>query len=176
MSYGKITNEMEVALRPIVRGEAVYDLGAGDLQHARHLLRLGARHVVAIDKEPPRPTASENITVLGGYFDQVPIPTDGIAVAFVAWPINYRTPGLVAWLAAARVVVYLGHNFGGSSCGNPELFEHLLSRRLTGWVAHRANTLIVVDEPLSAPREPTPEEAAFGSDTVRHFDHYHPAR
>lgn len=175
MSYGKITSEMEAALRSIVQDKVVYDLGAGDLQHARHLLRLGAKHVVAIDKEP-HPTASGSITVIEGYFDRVPIPTDGLDIAFVAWPINYRTPGLVTWLAAATVVVYLGHNFDGSSCGNPELFEHLIGRRLTHWVAHRSNTLIVVGEPLSTPREPTPEEAAFGSDTVRYFDRYHPAR
>lgn len=172
MAYGKISPMMEAVLRPLVTGKVVYDLGAGDLQHARHLLRLGARRVVAIDKEP-KPTHSPDIEVVEGYFNQVPVPPR-IEVAFSGWPINTSTPGLVSWLEVAETVVYLGHNFDHSSCGNPALFQHLLRRKLLAWVPHRANTLIVVGEPLAEPREPTPEEAAFGSDTVRYFERYHP--
>ena len=175
MGYGEITTEMEAVLRPLVKGKVVYDLGAGDLHHARHLLQLGARRIVAIDKgdfvaidKEYQPPSTPRIETISGYFDAVPIPPGGIEVAFVCWPCNRYNPGLVTWLEAAEYVIYIGSNFDGTACGSPDLFEHLLRRRLTGYVPHRRNSLVAVAERLPEPRETTPEEAAARSPTIRH--------
>lgn len=162
VSYGEITDEMQEALTPLVDGKTVYDLGAGDLAHSRVLVSLGAARVVAVDKAPmPDPRCPE-VSRLQGHFDQCPVP-DHIDVAFLGWPQTYPMPGLLDWLDAADVVVYLGHNFDDSYCGSPELFFYLTRRALLDEVVGRRNTLLVLGERLEKPRPMTAEEAAHFS-------------
>ena len=174
MPYGHLNHQMREALTPLVKGRVVYDLGAGDGDHGRTLSNLGAARVVCIDKEqvgfnatgslPPRPPV-KNIEVIRGYIAEVPIPTD-LDVVFLGWPQNYHIIGLVPWMQAAKTVIYLGHNFGGTACGFPAMFEHLIARRLVAHIPNERNTLLVVGEPLLSSRAPTPEEAAFFSSEV----------
>ena len=162
MSYGEITDEMEEVLAPLVDGKTVYDLGAGDLAHSHVLVRLGAAAVVAVDKAPmPKPRRPE-VSRVQGHFGELPVP-DRIDVAFLAWPQTYPLPGLLDWLAAADVVVYLGHNFDDSYCGSPQLFFYMTRRALRDEVVGRLNTMLVLGERLEETRPMTDEEASHFS-------------
>lgn len=159
MSYGEITDEMEEVLTPLVDGKTVYDLGAGDLAHSHVLVRLGAASVVAVDKAPmPTPRCPE-VSRLHGHFGDLPVP-DHIDVVFLGWPQNYPLPGLLGWLEAADVVIYLGHNAGDSYCGTSELFFYLTRRALWDEVLGARNTMLVLGEALAKMRPMTEEEAA----------------
>jgi len=162
LSYGEITDEMEEVLTPLVDGKTVYDLGAGDLAHSHVLARLGAEAVIAVDKAPMRKPRCSEVSRLHGHFGQLPVP-DHIDVAFLGWPQTYPLPGLHDWLDAADVVVYLGHNFGDSYCGSPELFFYLTRRALLDEVLGRRNTLLVLGDRLGEMRPMTGEEAAHFS-------------
>ena len=165
MPYGNLTLQMRDALAPLIKGRLVYDLGAGDCDHGRTLYNLGAGQVVCVDKEDT-PLVPKNVVFVHGYIDRIPIPAD-LDVLFLGWPQNYHIPGLVHWMEAAKTIIYLGHNFGGTACGFPAMFEHLLTRRLTLYIPNERNTLLVVEEPLAqSPRSKTPEEAAFFADVI----------
>jgi hypothetical protein len=167
LSYGELTDEMQRALGPILRGRVVYDLGAGDLGHSHALLRCGADRVVAIDKEAMPKPRSPRVTAVQSYFDRVVVP-DRVDVAFVGWPQNRPLPGLLNWLDAADVVIYLGHNFDGSSCGNAALFGYFTTRQLVVEVPGRRNSLLVMGERMKKLRALTPEEAAhFSAEVVQ---------
>jgi 23S rRNA U2552 (ribose-2'-O)-methylase RlmE/FtsJ len=162
VSYGEITDEMEEVLAPLVDGKTVYDLGAGDLAHSHVLAGLGASAVVAVDKAPmPKPRCAE-VSRLQGHFDRVPVPGH-IEVVFLGWPQTYPLPGLLDWLKAADLVIYLGHNFEDSYCGSPELFFYLTRRALMEEVIGRKNTLLVLGDRLAETRPMTDEEAAHFS-------------
>jgi hypothetical protein len=150
-------NEMQAgALKSIVTGLIVHDLGAGDLSLAEHLIDFGALHVVAIDKEPLPRMHSSRITYSRGYFEQYYDPID---VAVVSWPPTYCI-GLPSLVKRARVVVYIGKNTDGTACGSSELFGHLLTRELSVYLPDRHNTLICYGNPTSEIRKPQGEELA----------------
>lgn len=162
MSYGEITDEMQEVLTLLVDGKTVYDLGAGDLAHSHVLVELGAMAVIAVDKAPmPKPRFPE-VSRLQGHFGEIPVP-DHIDVAFLAWPQTDPMPGLLDWLNAADLVVYLGHNLDDSYCGSPELFFYLTRRALMEEVLGRRNTLLVLGDRLAETRPMTDEEAAHFS-------------
>ena len=164
MPFGNLNNRMRDALVPVIKGRTVYDLGAGDCDHGRTLRNLGASRVVCLDKADI-PVVPKNVEFILGYIHQTPVPAD-LDVLFLGWPQNYPIPGLIPWMKAAKTIIYLGHNFGGTACGFPAFFEHLLTRRLVLHIPDERNTLLVVEEPLGSPRSPTPEEAAFLSSEV----------
>lgn len=167
MPYGNLSLAMREALKPIVKGRVVYDLGAGDLDHAKTLLRCGASAIMAIEKDPLPVTLhpSLNITLIESLIASVPVPPD-LDVVFLGWPQNYFIPGILTWMKAAKTLIYLGHNFDGTACGFPDMFEHMQERRLDLHIPDARNTLIVVSERLNFPRHSTPEEAAAASDDV----------
>jgi len=161
MPFGHLTKPMEAAIRALVEGQRVVDLGSGDLAYAERLLRLGASHVWAVDKHylNGRPPESQpNLTVVPGYYVDVGPNLPLFDVAFLSWPSNQRMPGLIEILERTKVVIYLGSNTDGSACGFSRLYEHLVGRRLIVAMEHRRNTLIAVEESLSEPRIPTLEE------------------
>jgi hypothetical protein len=162
VSYGEIDQDMRWVLEPLLDGKTVYDLGAGDLTHSHMLVELGAKAVVAVDKAPmPTPRYPE-ITRAHGHLGEVPIP-EHVEVAFLCWPQTYPMPGLLDWLDAAEVVVYIGHNFDGDHCGQPELFFYMTGRALEDEVVGRRNTMLVLRDHLAELRPMTPEEAAHFS-------------
>jgi len=134
-----------------VADRVVWDLGAGDLVRARHMLDLGAREVVAVDKgwyDTPD-AADPRLRPITAYFEAVEVP-DSIEVVFLGWPMNYPMPGLSRLLDVAEVVIYLGSNTGGSACGSPGLHDLLRVREPLAYEEHRRNTLIVYG---NTPRE-----------------------
>jgi len=109
------------------------------------------------------------IEVIHGYFADF---MDSVDVAFVAWPTNSRAiDGLVEILERASVVAYVGCNTGGTACGTPGFFQHLLQRELLAYEADRRNTLIVCGRRMDKAREPQGEEkAGIDSDTLYEYD------
>jgi len=162
MPFGLLTAKMKRALTPHVAGAEVWDLGAGDLQRAIQLRVMGARAVVAVDKEyrwkPPK-IHDPNIQYIGHYFEDVKPPEGGIDVALVAWPVSTVLPGLLTLLVCCRRVVYLGCNMDGTVCGWPGLYEHLLGREVLDHAAVPENTLAIYGGPC-APRVALAEEWA----------------
>ncbi len=154
MAYGRLTLEQELALKPHIQGQLVHDLGAGDLIIAADLLRLGAKQVVALDKDPYRKKPPQGITPVTCYFEAYPSPVD---IAFMSWPRNTFDAGLLNICRRARMVVYLGCNTGGRACGFPPLLQHLATRQVLAHVPDSYNSLIVYSSALES-RRYLPEE------------------
>lgn len=156
MSYWCLNKAQAEALRSVVTGVVVHDLGAGDLSLAEQVLDLGALQVVAIDKEPLPRVHSSGITYHRGYFEQYYEPID---VALISWPPQYCI-GLPNLIKRARVVIYFGKNTDGTACGNSELFGHLLTRELSVYLPDRHNTMICYGRVTTEIRKPRGEEVA----------------
>lgn len=159
---GSLTAAQVEALAPFVVGKYVADLGAGDLALSRHLVNIGARSVLAVDKNEMPRNRNKAIQQLRARFDvaQQVLLSEPADVAFLSWPVNHPTPGLMVIVAMTPCVVYLGKNSDGTACGTPGLFGELLRRKVLAFVPDRTNTLIVYGEQLAEPREPLSEEAA----------------
>jgi len=172
--FGEVTDHMSQTLREYVEGKEVWDFGAGDLLHAKRLLRLGAKHVFAVDKEgqPHSRYRGWPITPVKSYYVDVEPPPSGFPVAWVSWPTNHTLVGLVPLLERAETVIYLGSNTDGAACGWPGLFNHLHFREVLAHIPHRRNSLIVYGRQLSeAERRPLlgEEAAALGGVLIK-FD------
>lgn len=163
MAYGRLTLEQELALRPHLGGSLVHDLGAGDLNLAADLLRLGAKHVVAIDKEPYRKKSPQGITTVTCYFEEYSPPVE---IAFMSWPRSTFDTGLLNICRRARLVVYLGRNTDGSACGFPPLLQHLATRQVLAHVPDSYNSLIIYSSTLESRRYLPEEYAAIFQDKV----------
>jgi len=174
LPYGRLTPVMEPLIAEIIHGKEVWDLGAGDLDHAKHLLRLGADRVMAVDKEGFSASKFRGTAIhpIHSYFQDVIPPAQGIEVAFVSWPANNRLPGLTDLLRASRVVIYLGNNTGGAACGGLEMFDHLTRRKVVFHLPERRNSLIIYGDPLPEDeRRPLlGEELAFVSGMLMSFE------
>jgi CheY-like chemotaxis protein len=162
MPFGQLNKAQLKALVPLVRGKVIHDLGAGDLGLALELLNLGASKVIAIDKEyynfngvPPE------IELRRQYFKDM---QEEIDIAFVSWPANYDN-GLLRVLMQTKIIIYLGKNTDGTSCGTPALFKYLITRKIQKHVQSRHNTLICYTDCLDEPRKALlqEEEAAISA-------------
>lgn len=166
MPDGVLNDAMRDVLRGIFRNRVVTDFGAGDLALAREFLQLGAKSVVAVDKEP-RGKSTKRIAVVRQYFYQFTKPID---VLVLSWPINHPCTGLIKAVGRADTVVYLGCNTDGNACGTPELFANLLVREVVAHVPSRRNTLIIYG-PGREIRIPLYEEiAAIDQSAIYHYD------
>ena len=169
MGYGKISSKQWDAIGEIVKGKTVHDIGCGDLEHARGLIKHGASKVIAIDKNHVVST-DPRIEVVEKRFHEYR-PTESMEVAFLSFPVNYDAPGLLYHLATAKIIIYIGNNFNGTACGIPMLFHFFVSRKLISWIPNPRNTLLVIGEWTLDKREPTPEEMA-GIDVENYYDYY----
>lgn len=144
-SYGLVTDEMLELIREVVTGRTVYDLGAGTLGRAHQLAELGAKHVVAVDKNwPQRGPESSKVEFCRSSFEECLARVGPIEVAFVAWPANHPMPGLIDLCRRAEVVCYLGLNDSSkSSCAWPDFFKHLVTRKVRSQISHPRNALVV---------------------------------
>jgi hypothetical protein len=138
---------MRERIGAVVADQQVWDLGAGDLTHARMLLDLGAQEVVAVDysglfRANLAAWADPRIDGRVARFHEVEAPPT-IPVAWVSWPFNHYLRGLVPLLQRSRQVIYLGANTDGSACGWADLFEHLIDRELLTEIPHRRNSLLI---------------------------------
>lgn len=141
-TYGLLSNVQRGVLAPFVRDRVVHDLGAGDLTLSHSLAELGAKCVVAVDKEEmPSPADPRIVRVRRAFRDH----RDQIDVAFLSWPWapGSATADLVEIVARTKTVAYLGKNSDGSACGAPFLFELFSRRRLVAYVPEVPNTLCV---------------------------------
>jgi len=167
--FGHLTRKMKKILPQYIVGKELWDLGAGKLGHSFALLKAGAASVVAVDKDPGT-KKHPLLRTIRGYFDQVAVPEKGIEVAFVSWPSNHHLPGLLALLEVSQVVIYLGSNTDGTSCGWSGLFRHLTRRELLAHVPDKLNSLIICGGQLQRARPPTPEEIAALHGSMMSFD------
>jgi hypothetical protein len=160
MAHGILTSEQAQALKPIIAGRHVTDLGCGDMVLSVQLATLGARVVLAIDKEFPHRVLKTDRVVFQrqDFFDM----SDVEDIAFVSWPSNRVSKGLTALVLNAKTVIYLGKNTDGNSCGSHDLFRAMLLRDVSLHVPDMTNTLIVTErrELEKAPRFPLAEEFA----------------
>ena len=165
MSHGKLSSAQARIVAAFVEGELVHDLGAGDLELARQLIALGARGVVAVDKNP----SQKRVPLVRQVMSHFHAFEEPIEVAFVSWPVNWQDLGIVGLVKRAPLVIYLGTNMDGIACGTGELYWDLSKREVLAHEPHPKNTLIVYGH-RSVTREPLPEEVA-GMDPTRlyHF-------
>jgi hypothetical protein len=157
MPYGTLTSEQEKLVERFVRGQVVYDLGAGDLYLTCELLRLGAVRVIAIDKEDFRRYGIPDEVVYRKMLFR-DVKETSIDTAFVSWPSNYDN-GLLPLLRRSKTIIYLGKNTDGTACGIPSMFRYLLKRKAE-CIPDRKNTLICYTDVLEASRIPLKEEEA----------------
>lgn len=148
------------ALKPYLKGKHITDYGCGDFTLTRELVKLGAEHVTAIDKQGLDPEIPR-VTFQRAYFDKIrKLPQH----LFLSWPINHVCDAMVIAAATAETVVYLGKNTDGMCCGPPGLFEVLVRREVLAYVPWQPNTLIIygklIRQPNEEPREPLFEEMA----------------
>ena len=179
--YGHICDNMKDALRPLVAGKTVWDMGAGDLSKSKLLLKLGAKKVCAVDRRHPGNTSllfvehstriPKGISFVRKSFNEIDASDLSIEVAFVSWPLNCNLPGLVSLAMRSETVIYIGCNFNGTQCGFPAFYRHLLHRELVAHVPNKRNVLVAVKGPERASvRKPTPEEWAAMDSSVRCFE------
>jgi hypothetical protein len=142
VSWGKLSEEQAELVARFIRGRTVHDLGCGDCKLAGRLVELGARRVVGVDwrkpSELPEGVAFHRLSYI--HFARMRTKPD---IAFVSWPAQYGTRGLVKLLESVPLVLYLGCNDAGTVCGSRSLFEHLRTREALGFVEHPDNDLIV---------------------------------
>lgn len=150
----RLNDAQREALEPFIKGARVHDLGSGDLVVTRELVRMGAEHVTAIDRHPAR-SYNQRVTCIEAHFENY---REDVDVAFMGYPVNWSC-GLAEIAAHARIVVYVGKNTDGTSCGSQALFEHLVDREVLVHVPDRCNTLIVYG-PARVERDRLPEEHA----------------
>jgi hypothetical protein len=153
---GSLTDCQQEILRPLVVGNTVHDLGAGDLSLARTLIECGAKGVVAIDKEMMLDSKVPSIETIHAYFDQYANPID---IAFLSWPVNWSS-GVLRLVRRARLVIYLGKNTGGIVCGYPDLWWHLRTREVLRHIPGRKNSFIIYGPGTRGCKGHLPEEHA----------------
>jgi hypothetical protein len=154
--YGSLTENQAKVIQSIIKGKVVHDLGSGDLGLSRQLLQLGASQVVVVDKEDFGDPKVENLTVVRSLFYLYEAPID---IAFVSWPANYNSH-LTSLLKRARIVIYLGSNTEGSSCGYKGFWDYLSTRKVVASVEDRKNSLLVYHWTKREDQETFPEESA----------------
>jgi hypothetical protein len=159
--YGYVTDSQREAIARHVKGREVTDLGCQHLMHSKLLLTLGAKHVIAVDKEEIPPCDDRRITRVQSLFRDYREP---VSTLFLSWPINHFDAGMLRCVMDAERVILISKNTDGIACGFPGLYRHLLFRKLLAYVPDPKNCLTIVGEETSKKREPTGEErAALGS-------------
>ncbi len=165
--FGSLSDGQADVVRQFVKSRVVHDLGAGDGRLSKTLITLcGAKHVIAIDKNGlatrsvRKWRANKGRLTWKGSRPFADCAQERPEVAFLAWPSNYETPGLVTILENAPIVIYLGSNVNGTACGNQELFLHLTKREVLAHVPDARNTLTVYGPARVTGRPLTGEEYA----------------
>lgn len=138
MPYGIIDLSIYDLIEPYIFELDVIDLCAGDLGHAKRLLSMKPSQLTALDINP-MPKSTGIITInedVANYNKQH-------TVAFLSWPLNCNTPGLVEFLKNIPVVIYMGSNIDGNSCGGPDLFRYFETRQPINHLHHRNNSVLI---------------------------------
>jgi hypothetical protein len=157
-TYGMLESWQEDRLRPFVHGRRLVDYGCGNLVFTLQVLALGARHVLAYDKERVSVPAEvrHRLSFTQGCFLDRP-PTMRTAIA--SWPYNTDT-GLDLRLTTAPRIIYVGRNTGGTVCGYVDFWLELFRREVLCYAPDEHNVLIVYGDYLTRRRKLMPEEYA----------------
>jgi len=158
MGFGKLLGKQEAAVKALVEGKDVCDIGAGDMELSIKLLELGAKKVIAVDKED-YPVPDERIVFIRAYYKDLWRHTKPPRIAFVSWPINRNEPSLAKLVARFPFIAYLGKNTDMTSCASPGFFQELMHREVMAYLPNKKNVLIIYG-PNAAVREPYGEELA----------------
>lgn len=155
------------AIYRTVNGRHVHDFGCGVGAFTRVLEQAGALSAVGIDSDEMfMRTASKHLSTavtkfvcadFADYNEQHPEDFD---VGIVSWPVNWFNHGLVQLIQRCKTVIYIGKNTDLTASGGPELFRHLVTRRVIEYLPDFTNTLCVYGEVLEEPRPITGEELA----------------
>lgn len=165
--FGELSNNQLQKLQPYVSNKIVYDLGAGTGEHSTILAKLGAKQVVAVDKESIRISHSSKILKIEKSF--IEIEVKDIDIAFLSWPVNYHCNGLISLLKRSNRIVYLGRNTNGTTCGTVDLFEYFLHRKLIDYISEYRNTLIIYGEEILKRISNLQEEIAIFSSEIQWY-------
>jgi hypothetical protein len=146
-SYGSLSGRQEQAVRALVQGRIVHDVGSGPGGMSHKLLDLGAKEVVAVDKEDEDHfLAGPNLRYVRASYNQPEsfrMLVGPMKIALLSWPSNYPAYGLISLLAETPYILYLGKNTGGTVCGSPALFASLSHRQVLSYLPERRNTLVI---------------------------------
>jgi hypothetical protein len=188
-SFGKLNRRQQTIVRHFVKGQTVFDLGAGTFSLSRCLVDLGAEKVFAVERATRASglleygTPYEKVTVIGSGLKSLArigrhhrraktgqgtiVSGAHVTIAFVSWPSvegprHCRTPdySILEPVRKAKIVIYLGNNLDGTICGSEKLFRHLAKRKVLAHSPAKRNTLIVYGGLLRRKRELLPEELA----------------
>lgn len=157
---GHLNRFQEEAVRYYVKGQLVWDLGAGLLGWAHRLVSYGAKKVVAVDKiyrdrhenicngnRTWGKVAPAGVALSSCTFRELAtgIEDPNIPVAFVSWPESTwsGTMGLELVTHHAQTVIYLGNNHDGTCCGSSIFWSYMRCRKVLCVLPSRVNTLIV---------------------------------
>jgi hypothetical protein len=170
MGYGKLLGKQEEAVKALVQGKDVCDLGAGDMELSVKLLDLGAKNVLAVDKED-YPVPDDRIVRILSYYANVGRHVSELPkIALVSWPINHMEPSLPRLLGKFPYVIYLGKNTDMTACGSSTMFQFLLPREVLAYIPNKKNVLIIYG-PRRVEREPYGEELAAITSDERSWDY-----
>lgn len=143
----------------------MHDLGCGDELLSGDLIKLGAKGVIAVDKDLTVDARyrsvhphHKGVTGVRATFEEYAKKTPKIDVAFVSWPVNRVEEGLLTLVSRSKLVIYLGKCTDGACCGWPGLFKHFLSRELIAHVPDEYNSLLAYGRTLPDPRRGENEE------------------
>ena len=85
-------------------------------------------------------------------------------VAFVSWPVNWRSIAWHLFLPKYSEVIYVGSNHSGICCGDPELWKSLGKREVLEVIPDSSETLIHYGASPRKDDAPTPCEEKWGRD------------
>lgn len=166
-----LSKRQQDVLNYYTSGNDVWDLGAGYGSLACSIFEK-AKSVTCVDKLARPDGLPAKIKWQQQYFvDAQVLPSNSVAV--VSWPVNRELPGLIPMLRDARVIIYIGYNFGGVSCGWPGFFDFLLHRHLVGESYSAQQAMLVYMGHLLHKRAPVEEERA-GIDISRIYTDCNP--
>ena len=164
-----VTKAQEDAVAHAVKGQIVVDLGAGCCELSKKLVELGAKQVLAVDKEFPLGFIKPypKVQRIHQRFEELPFyPT---AVHFISWPPNWEC-GLLQHIKAAGIIVYLGKNTDGMSCATRDIWEYLVTREILAYAPHKKNTLIVYGPGVKKHSLRGEEEAGLEHEMILYYE------
>lgn len=164
---GVLSLQQMRAVREVVKGRVVTDLGAGTGRLSIAMVGLGATEVIAVDQEIVGfGTLPQIRPVLAQFRDY----HEEIDVALVSWPEQFANHGLTRLAASAETVIYLGTNMGGTVCAPMDFWQVFRFREVLVHLPHYKNTLIIYGK-KEVTRPLMPEEfAALNMEKIWSFE------
>lgn len=126
-------------LRAVVKDQDILDLGACDLAGSDMLVELGARSVLAVDRNRMPTPSSERIITKQCYFHQL---DEVRPVVFASWIVNWDV-NIDPHLEQAKFIVSISKNTDQSACGYTRMWEHLRRREVLLHLPDQRNVLTV---------------------------------